>query len=90
MGTAGIKKTRPGCELGLSIPFPKTIIINASLQRTILDNHYNRLCCSGGLQWKKKTENRYKYQDLAGELKKIWNMKVTVITIVISVLETIH
>ena len=31
----------------------------------------------------KENENKDKYQDLARELKKLWNMKVTVIPIVI-------
>ena len=37
----------------------------------------------------KEYEKKDKYQDLAKELKKLWNMKVTVIPIVISVLGTI-
>ena len=37
----------------------------------------------------KESEKRYKYLNLARELKKIWNMKVMVIPIVISVLGTI-
>ena len=35
---------------------------------------------------KKKNEKKDKYMDLARELKKYWNMKVTVIPIVISAL----
>ena len=34
-------------------------------------------------------EKRDKYQDLARELKKLWNMKVTVIPIIIVVLGTV-
>ena len=37
----------------------------------------------------KESENRDKYLDLARELKKLWNMKVTVIPIVISALGTV-
>ena len=37
----------------------------------------------------KENEMRDKYLDLDRELKKLWNMKVTVIPIVISVLGTI-
>ena len=38
----------------------------------------------------KESEKRDKYLDLAKELKKIWNMKMTVIPIVIGALDTIH
>ena len=38
---------------------------------------------------KSKDEKRNKYLDLARELKKLWNMKVTVISIVVSALGTI-
>ena len=37
----------------------------------------------------KESEMRDKYLDLARELKKVWNMKVTVIPIVIGVLGTV-
>ena len=37
----------------------------------------------------KENEKRNKHLDLARELKKLWNMKVTVVPIVISVLGTI-
>ena len=37
----------------------------------------------------KESEKRDKYLDLARELKKIWNMKVTLIPIVIGALSTI-
>ena len=37
----------------------------------------------------KENEKRDKYLDLARELKKLWNMKVTVIPIVIGALGTI-
>ena len=36
----------------------------------------------------KESEKRNKYLDLAGEIKKLWNMKVTVIPIVIGMLGT--
>ena len=41
------------------------------------------------MKLKKKSEESIKYQDLARELKKLCNMKVTVILIVISALGTI-
>ena len=37
----------------------------------------------------KETEKRLKYQDLVGELKNPWNMKVTVIPVVNGALGTI-
>ena len=37
----------------------------------------------------KEREKKNKYLDLAWELKKLWNMKVTIVPIVISVLGTI-
>ena len=37
----------------------------------------------------KKSEKKDKYLDLAIELKKLWNMKVTIVPIVIGVLGTI-
>ena len=37
----------------------------------------------------KECKKRYKYLDLAKELKKLWNMKVTIISIVIGVLGAI-
>ncbi len=37
----------------------------------------------------KKSEKNYKYLDLAGELKKLWNMKITIEPIVIGALGTI-
>ena len=37
----------------------------------------------------KESEKRDKYLDLARELKKLWNMKMTVIPIVIGVLGTV-
>ena len=37
----------------------------------------------------KESENKDKYLDLARELKKLWNMKVTVVAIVICALSTI-
>ena len=38
----------------------------------------------------KESKKRDKYQDLARELKKLWNMKATVIPIVIGALGTIY
>ena len=37
----------------------------------------------------KESEERYKYLDLSKELKKLWNIKMTVIPIVIGALGTI-
>ena len=37
----------------------------------------------------KESRKRDKYLDLARELKKLWNMKVTVISIVIGALDTV-
>ena len=36
----------------------------------------------------KECEKKYKYLDLARELKKVWNMKVTIIPIVIGAIGT--
>ena len=59
---------------------------------------YSRFCCPGGPQSenqkkkkkkkkkKRKKEKRGKYEDLARELKKLLNMRVTVIPIVIGAL----
>ena len=37
----------------------------------------------------KESEKKYKYLDLAKELKKLWNMKITIVPIVIGSLDTI-
>ena len=37
----------------------------------------------------KESEKKYKYLDLARELKKLWNMKVTIVPIVIGALGTV-
>ncbi len=37
----------------------------------------------------KESEKKYKYFDLARELKKLWNMKVTIIPIVIGAFGTV-
>ena len=37
----------------------------------------------------KESEKRHKYQDFAKELKKLWNIKMTVIPIVIGALGTV-
>ena len=39
-------------------------------------------------EWK-ESEKRYKYIDVARELKKLWNIKVTIIEIEVGALETI-
>ena len=47
----------------------------------------SRFCCSSGLQSEsKKSKNIDKYLDLARELKRLWNMKMMVITIVVGAL----
>ena len=40
------------------------------------------------VKWK-ESEKKDKYLDLAGELKELWNMKMTIIPIVISALDTV-
>ena len=47
------------------------------------------LCCSGWSQSKIESEKEDKYLGLAWELKKLWNMKVTFIQIVIGALGTV-
>ena len=37
-----------------------------------------------------ESEKRYKYLDLASEQDKLWNIKVTVIPLIVGVLCTIH
>ena len=37
----------------------------------------------------KESEKKDKFLDLAGEMKKLWNMKVTVIPIVVDMLGTV-
>ena len=49
-----------------------------------------RLCCPGGPQNNlKECEKKDKYFDLPRELKNLWNMKVTILPIVIGALGTI-
>ena len=45
-------------------------------------------CCSSKPQNENKIFKKYKYLDLAQELKKLWNIKVTFIPITVSVLGT--
>ena len=45
------------------------------------------LCCPDGPQ--NKTKRMWKYLDLAREFKKLWNMKVTIIPIVIDAFDTV-
>ena len=47
---------------------------------SVSDNHKVKL---------NEIEKKYKYLDLARELKKLWNMKVMVIPIVIGALDTV-
>ena len=49
-----------------------------------------RLCCPADHRIKlKECENKDKYHDLARELKKLWNMQVTIIPVIISALGTV-
>ena len=65
---------------------PDLIIINKKKEN--LQNC--RLCCSSGPQNKpEENEKKDKYLDLARELKKLWNMKVMIVPIVIGALGTI-
>ena len=49
-----------------------------------------RLCCSADHRIKlKECEKKDKYLDLARELKKLWNMKVTIVPILIDAFGTI-
>ena len=68
---------------------PNLIIINNKKKKK--ENLQNcQLCCPSRPQNKtEKCEKRDKYLDLARELKKLWNMKVTVIPIVIGAFGTI-
>ena len=64
---------------------PDIIIINNKNKKENLQNC--RICCPGGPP--KECEKKDKYLDLARELKKLWNMKVTIGPIVIGALGTI-
>ena len=46
----------------------------------------NRFCCSGRPQSENERKKKDKYLDLVRELKNLWNMKVTVIPIVVGTL----
>ena len=48
-----------------------------------------QLCCPSWPQNKTESEKKDKYLDLARELKKLWNMKVTIVPIVIGAFGTI-
>ena len=64
---------------------PDLIII---IKKENLQN--SRLCCPGWPQNKtQRLEKRDKYLDLARELKKLWNMQVTIIPIVIGAFGTV-
>ena len=41
------------------------------------------------IEWRWKSEKQEKYLDLAGELKEPWNMKVTVISIIVMAFKTV-
>ena len=71
-------------------------LISARRQDLIIINkkkenlHNCRLCCPGWPQNKtKECEKKDKYLDLARVLKKLWNMKVTIVPIVIGAFCTI-
>ena len=70
----------------ISARSPDLIIINNKKEN--LQNC--DLCCPSWSQNKlNKNEKKYKYLDFARELKKLWNMKVTIILIVIGALGTV-
>ena len=72
------------------IPARRSDLIITNKKKENLQNC--RLCSSGGAQHKikqKESEKKDKYLDLARELKKLWNMKVTIVPIVIGALGTI-
>ena len=67
---------------------PDLIIISKKKKKENLQN--SRLCCPGRPQ--DKTERMWmkdKYLDLARELKKLWNMQVTIIPIIIGAFGTV-
>ena len=64
---------------------PDLIIINKKKKENLKNC---RLCCPG--RPRNKTERMWtEYHDLARELKKLWNMKVTIIPIVIGAFGTV-
>ena len=66
---------------------PDLIIINQKKKKK--ENLQNcQLCCPGGPQ-NRSEENVVKYHDLARELKKLRNMRVTIVPIVFGALGTI-
>ena len=65
----------------ISVRWPDLVIVNNNNKKKTLPNR--RLCCPG------KPQSKIKYQDLARELKKLWNTKVTGVWIVIGSLGTI-
>ena len=53
------------------------------------NNNNKQCCCPGWPQNKmKECEKKDKYVDLAREMKKLWNMQVTIIPIVIGIYDT--
>ena len=73
-------------DLLISARRPDLIIINKKKEN--LQNC--QLCCPGRPQKKlKECEKKDKYLNLARELKKLWNMKVTIIPIVIGMFGTV-
>ena len=66
---------------------PDLIIINKKKKENLQNC---RLYCPGGPQINmKESEKKDKYLDLARKLKKLWNMKVTIVPIVIGAFGTI-
>ena len=80
----------PGFELVSPCPFPTTITIRRP-NIMLMNNKQIRLVAvpvDHSVKIK-KSEKLNKYMDLASELKRLWNMKVTVIPIVVGALGTV-
>ena len=70
--------------------FESLVWLNLVLNPGLSGHWWSGLCCPWWRQRKwKESENKDKYLNLARELKKLWNMKVTFIPIVISALGTV-
>ena len=71
------------------IPTRRPDLISINKKKKKEENLQNsRLCCPGGPQ-NKESEKKDKFFDLARELKKLWNMQVTIIPIVIGAFGTV-
>ena len=67
---------------------PDLIIINKKKKKENLQNYGLAVPADYRIKLK-ENEKKYKYLDLARELKKLWNTKVTIIPIVISAFGTV-